>query len=96
MMVKLNHEVLYRGRIYKPGELVPAEDAMVELWKENGFLADADMPEIAESEPEQEPECEAAVQAERLTALAPPGLVEGGSGSEGFMPGRDSRKKRVP
>lgn len=84
MTVRLTREVLYRGRIYKPGEPVPATAEMVKLWQENGYITD---------DPLAEPEVCRSAQSEALSAPAPPGLVEGGSGAEGEMPGRDSRKR---
>lgn len=87
MTVRLNREVLYRGRMYKAGEPISASQEMAELWGRNGLTVPQGG-QNTESEPSEPP------QTEKISAPSPPGMVEGGSGAEGEMPGRDSRKKR--
>ncbi|MFV0400987.1 MAG: hypothetical protein ACK5LX_10270 [Oscillospiraceae bacterium] len=83
-----------------------ADDSQVSELRAEG-INDAPRTENAETQPDptdqsgadEESDTEIPIsqsaQAESLSAPTPPGLVEGGSGAEGVMPGRDSRKKRV-
>ena len=52
--------ILYRGKQYKEGELLPTDDAeMIELWKKAGsvrVIEDGEIPEVALVQPKATPE----------------------------------------
>ena len=83
MRVYASRDILYRGRQYRFGENIDATPEQAELWLNNG---------AASIENPNAPDCQ---MTERATAPGPPGIVEGGNGGEGEMPGRDNPRKRT-
>lgn len=73
MAVKLKQKVIYRGRMYDAGEPVPADERMVDIWRNNGLLIEnvIPVPDVADGASAGE------VQMENGEP------TEGGNGSEG-------------
>ena len=79
--VKLNRDVLYRGRRYVAGEPIVANEIAIKTWQENNFI-------LYNEEKEDETDKKLSIKATPVTTSTPPGKVEGGTGAEGEMPGK--------